>query len=313
MPLGETMMARYGLLQGKVVAVTGAGRGIGREIALLCASEWASVIVNDLGASADGQGADQGPAEEVARLIRQGGGHAIANGANVADPAQAATIIEDAIKHFGRIDGVVNNAGILRDSIFHRLSHEDWKVVIDVCLNGPFNVAKAAAPYFKEQQSGSFVHFASASGVIGNMGQANYAAAKMGVVGLSNSIALDMERFNVRSNCIVPFAWSRLTGTIPVTSEEERKRVERMQAMTPAKIAPLVAALLSDSAADITGQIFGARKNEVMLFSKIRPSRQIAKMEGWTPRTIASEAFPAMRAAMQPLARSADVWPYDPI
>lgn len=307
------MMAERGVLEGKVIAITGAGRGIGREIALLCAQEGASVVVNDLGGSADGEGADRGPAEEVVEVIRQGGGIAVANGANVADPQQAASIVEDAVQNFGRIDGVVNNAGILRDRIFHRLSHEDWKLVIDVCLNGPFNVARAAAPHFKEQQAGAFVHFASASGVIGNMGQANYSAAKMGVVGLSNSIALDMERFNVRSNCIVPFAWSRLTGTIPETSEEERKRVERMKSMTPAKIAPLVVALLCDAASDITGQIFGARKNEVMLFSKIRPSRQFANAAGWTPEAIARDAFPAMRPAMEPLARSADIWPYDPV
>ncbi|OQW74997.1 MAG: 3-hydroxyacyl-CoA dehydrogenase, partial [Proteobacteria bacterium ST_bin14] len=209
------------MLQGKVVAVTGAGRGIGREIALLCAREGAAVVINDFGGSADGEGLDAGPAQETANDIKAAGGRAIANTASVADPAGAASIIEDAVKAFGRIDAVVNNAGILRDRIWHKMSHEDWSAVIDVHLNGAFNVSKAATPYFRDQQSGSFIHFTSTSGLIGNFGQANYSAAKLGIVGLSQSIALDMARAGVRSNCIAPFAWSRLVATIPATTPEE--------------------------------------------------------------------------------------------
>ncbi len=306
-------MAESRMLEGKVVAVTGAGRGIGREIALLCAQEGAHVVVNDLGASADGEGADAGPAEEVAALIRGGGGKAIVNGASVADPQGATSIIEDAVKAFGRIDGVVNNAGILRDRIFHRLSEIDWKQVIDVHLNGAFLVSKAAAPYFKDQGSGSFVHFTSTSGLIGNFGQANYSAAKMGIVGLSNSIALDMQKFGVRSNCIAPFAWSRLIATIPATNDAEEQRIERMKTMSADKIAPMVATLLSDAAQDVTGQIFGVRKNEIFVFSRPRPVKTMHRSEGWTVRSIAEELLPAMKPVMGPLERSADIWPYDPV
>ena len=191
-------------LDGKVVAVTGAGRGIGRDIALLCARQGANVVVNDLGASAEGEGADAGPAEEVAALIRAEGGKAIVNGASVAEPEGAASIIEDAVKQFGRIDGVVNNAGILRDRIFHKMSIVDWKQVIDVHLNGSFYVSKAAAPYFKDQGSGSYVHFTSTSGLIGNFGQANYSAAKAGVNGLTRALSREWAPHGINVNAIAP-------------------------------------------------------------------------------------------------------------
>jgi NAD(P)-dependent dehydrogenase (short-subunit alcohol dehydrogenase family) len=303
-----------GMLDGKVVAVTGAGRGVGREIALLCAREGASVVVNDLGASAEGEGADAGPARETVDDIIAAGGKAIVNGASVADPAGAASIIEDAVKAFGRIDAVVNNAGILRDRIWHKMSHEDWAAVIDVHLNGCFNVSKAATPYFRDQGSGSFIHFTSTSGLIGNFGQANYSAAKLGIVGLSQSIALDMARAGVRSNCIAPFAWSRMTASIPATTPEEQARVERLKTMSADKIAPLVAFLASDAAKDVTNQIFGVRKNEIFLFSKPRPIRSMHKSDGWTPSAIAEELLPAFRNSFARAdERSGDIFPYDPI
>lgn len=300
-------------LEGKVVAVTGAGRGIGREIALLCAREGAAVVVNDLGTSGEGEGADAGPAEEVVSLIRSDGGRAVVNGASVADPAGAASIVEDGVKAFGRIDGVVNNAGILRDRIFHKMSQTDWDQVIQVHLNGAFNVSKAAAPHFKDQGSGAFVHFTSTTGLVGNVGQANYGAAKLGIVGLSTAIALDMKRFGVRSNCVAPFAWSRMTSSIPVTDDASAQRVERMKSMSADKIAPIVATLLSDDAADVTGQIFGVRRNEIFLFSVPRPIRTMQRGDGWSVDSIVEELLPAMRPAMHPLQVSADVWPYDPV
>lgn len=303
-----------GILEGKVVAVTGAGRGIGREIALLCARHGAAVVVNDPGVAQSGDGGDAGPADTTVNDIRAAGGQAWANLANVADPKAAASIVEDAVQRFGRIDAVVNNAGILRDTIWHKMSYEDWTSVIDVNLTGAFNVSKAATPYFREQQSGSFIHFTSTSGLIGNVGQANYSAAKLGLVALSHSIALDMARWGVRSNCIAPFAWSRMTASIPAETPEQKLRVERMKTMSADKIAPLVAYLASDAAKDVTNQIFAVRKNEIVLFNKPRPVRSMVKLEGWTPEAIAEELIPAFRPAFARADEvSAHVFPYDPV
>lgn len=302
-----------GRLAGKVVAVTGAGRGIGREIALLCAREGAAVLVNDLGAAADGAGGDASPARETVTDIEAAGGRARANLASVSDPAGAASIIEDALTAFGRIDAVVNNAGFLRDRIWHKLSAEDWRAVIDVHLHGAFNVSKAATPHFKEQGSGAFIHFTSTSGLIGNFGQANYSAAKMGIVGLSNAIALDMARFGVTSNCIAPFAWSRMTASIPGDDPAELARVERMKSMSADKVAPLAAFLAGDAARAITGEVFAVRKNEIFLFSKPRPVRALHRSEGWSVESLEKEFFPAIRPSLHPLQRSAEVFDWDPV
>ena len=300
-------------MDGKVLLVTGAGRGIGREMALLGAREGAKVVVNDLGGSVDGEGgASQKPAEEVVAEIRKFGGQAVANFNSVADPSQAQAIVKAAIDNFGRIDAVINNAGILRDRIFHRMSIEDWKQVIDVHLNGSFYVSRAAANYFKEQESGAFVHFTSTSGLIGNFGQANYAAAKLGIVGLSKSIALDMARFNVRSNCVSPFAWSRMIGTIPTETPEQQARVEKIKKMTPDKIAPLAIFLVSDLAKGVTGQIMAMRMHELYLFSQNRPIKTVHSGEGWTPQRIADIALPALRSSFTPNERSGDVFSWDP-
>jgi NAD(P)-dependent dehydrogenase (short-subunit alcohol dehydrogenase family) len=301
-------------LVGKVVAITGAGRGIGREIALLCAREGAAVVVNDPGVAQAGDSGDTSVAEATANDIVSAGGRAHPNFANVADPKGATSIIEDAVQRFGRIDAVVNNAGILRDAIWHKMSYEDWKSVIDVNLNGAFCVSKAATPYFRDQQSGSFIHFTSTSGLIGNIGQANYSAAKLGLVALSQSIALDMARFGVRSNCIAPFAWSRMTSSIPADTPEQKERVERMRSMSADKIAPLVAYLASDLSKDVTNQVFSVRKNEILLFSKPRPVRSMIKLEGWTSETIAAELIPALRPKFARADEvSAHVFPYDPV
>jgi NAD(P)-dependent dehydrogenase (short-subunit alcohol dehydrogenase family) len=300
-------------LQDKVVIVTGAGRGIGREIALLCATEGAKVVVNDPGGAPDGAGSSAAPAEEVVEEIRKAGGTAVANFETVAEAIPASKIVKQAVDTYGKLDGVVNNAGILRDAIFHRMSVEAFEAVIKVHLMGTFYVSHAAARLFREQESGTFVHFTSTSGLIGNFGQANYAAAKLGIVGLSKSIALDMNRFNVRSNCISPFAWSRLIGTIPTETDAEKARVERMKQMGPEKIAPLSAFLLTDAAKDVTGQIFAVRMNEIFLMGQSRPIRSVHRAEGWTSETIAEHAMPALKGSFYRLDRSADIFSWDPI
>ena len=301
------------MMDNKVVIVTGAGGGIGRDIALAMAREGAKVIVNDVGASMTGEGHDVGPAQRVVDEIRAAGGEAAANTDSVADAAAADRIVTTALDTYGRLDAVVNNAGILRDRFFHKMSVDEFDSVIKVHLYGSYFVSRAAANHFKAQESGAFVHMTSTSGLIGNFGQANYAAAKLGIMALSKSIALDMRKFNVRSNCIAPFAWSRMIGSIPVETEAEKARVERMKQMTPAKIAPLAVALASDAGVDVTGQVFAIRNNEIFLMSQPRPIRSVHRGEGWTPETVAQHALPALKGSFYALDRSSDVFTWDPV
>ncbi len=300
------------MLDGKVVVVTGAGGGIGRDIALMAGANGARVIVNDIGAGLDGSGHDDGPAARVVAEIKAAGGEALASLDSVADAEGAQRIVQTALNAFGRLDGVVNNAGILRDTFFHKMTEEEWDRVVKVHLYGSFHVSRAAAPVFKQQQSGSLVHMTSTSGLIGNLAQANYSAAKLGIVGLSKSIALDMQRFGVRSNCIAPFAWSRMISSIKVDSPEQEARVARLQQMTPAKIAPLAVYLLSERATSVSGQIFCVRNNEILLFSQPRPVRSVQREGGWTPEQIAEHAMPALSASFHGLDVSSDVFTWDP-
>ena len=301
------------MVEGKIVVVTGAGGGIGRDIALAMAREGARVVVNDIGASVSGEGNDAGPAQAVVNEIKAAGFDAVANTDSVSDATSANRIVQTALDAFGRIDVIVNNAGILRDRFFHKMSLDEWDAVIKVHLYGAFHVSRAAAPHFKEQASGNYIHMTSTSGLIGNFGQANYAAAKMGVAALSKSIALDMQKFNVRSNCISPFAWSRMIGSIPTDTPEEQARVERIKQMTPAKIAPLAVALASDAAHEVSGQIFAVRANEIFLMSQPRPIRGVHRSEGWTPQTVAEHAMPALKADFFALETSGEVFSWDPV
>jgi NAD(P)-dependent dehydrogenase (short-subunit alcohol dehydrogenase family) len=274
----------------------------------------AKVVVNDIGASLTGIGEQSAtPGEQTKAIIEQRGGKAVTNTDSVADWESAKRIVASAIEAFGRVDIVVNNAGILRDQIFHKMTPEEWRAVIDVHLNGSFYVSRAAAEHFRAQGSGAYVHMTSTSGLVGNFGQANYSAAKLGIAALSKSIALDMQRFGVRSNCIAPFAWSRMTSSIPAETPEQKERVEKLKRMTPEKNAPLAVFLASDAAKDVTGQVFAARNNELFLFSQPRPVRSAHRSEGWTPELIAEHAMPALRAQFMPLDRSPDVFSWDPV
>jgi len=301
------------MAEGKVVVVTGAGGGIGRDFALAMAANGARVVVNDIGASVAGEGRDAGPAQQVAQEITAAGGEAVASTDSVAEWESAGRIVQCALDSFGRIDAVVNNAGILRDRFFFNMSLDEWKAVIDVHLNGSFYVARAAAPHFRSQHSGAYVNMTSTSGLVGNLGQANYSAAKLGIAGLSKSIALDMARYNVRSNCIAPFAWSRMIGSIPTDTPDQKERVEKLKTMQTSKIAPLAVYLVSDAAKDVSGQIFGVRANEIFLFSQNRPLRSVQRSDGWTPEKIAEHAVPALKPHFYPLERSQDVFSWDPV
>jgi NAD(P)-dependent dehydrogenase (short-subunit alcohol dehydrogenase family) len=301
-----------GMVSGKVAIVTGGGRGIGRAIALGLAQEGARVVVCDIGASLQGAGTDVAPAQQVADEIKRKGGEAIPSTLSIAEPDNADAIVKAALAAFGRVDILVNNAGILRDVIFHKMSWSDWEDVIAVHLHGSFNMSRAVAGHFREQNSGAFVHMTSTSGLIGNFGQANYMAAKLGIAGLSRAIALDMQRFKVRSNCIAPFAWTRMIDSIPAQTDEEKRRIERFQQMTPEKIAPLVVYLASDKAEGISGQIFAVRNNEIFLFNQPRPIRSMHRPDGWTADKIDEQFKHEFGPALTPLERSGDVFSWDP-
>ncbi len=302
-----------GMLDGKVAVVTGAGGGIGRATAIALAANGAKVVVNDVGASVTGEGHDDGPAHRVVAEITQanGAGRAVANGGSVASWDDAQAMVKQAIDSFGRIDMVVNNAGILRDRMFHYMSPEEFDAVMKVHLYGAFYVSRAAVTHFRKQESGCFVHITSTSGLIGSVGQVNYGAAKLGIAGLSRNIAMDMQRYHIRSNCIGPHAFSRMIETVPGQTEEQLKaRAERTR---PDHIAQLIAFLGTDAAANVSGQIFGVRGNEIYLYNQPRPIRIMARPDGWNPEKLAEHWLPAVEKAFTPLERTRDVFAWDPI
>ncbi len=304
-----------GVLDGKVVIVTGAAGGIGKECALLAAREGAKVVANDLGGSvAGGDEGDAGPAEKTAQEIRAAGGEAVSNSDSVTSMAAVKAMVEQAKDTFGGLHAIINPAGILRDKMFHKMDDADWDAVIDVHLRGAYNVSRASIELFRGQEDGSYVHFTSTSGLIGNIGQANYAAAKLGVMGLSRIIAMEGAAKNVRSNIIAPFAWTRMIATIPVKDEAGVQRIERIKnAMRADQVAQLAVALAAPASKDTSGQIFAVRGNEVVLFNQPRPVRSVARIEGWTPQTLIDQALPSMKASFTDVGASASVFPYDPI
>lgn len=303
------------MLADKVVIVTGAGGGVGKAIALGAAAQGARVVVNDLGVTLNGEQSGQSPADQVVAEIVAQGGQAVADGHSVAQWDSASAIVERAVKEFGRVDAIVNSAGILRDSIFHKMTPADFELVIRVHLFGAFNMSRAAAGHFREQGGGALVHMTSTAGLIGSIGQANYAAAKMGIVGLSRSIAMDMARFGVRSNCIAPHAFSRMIESVPGLSPEDQERYleKRRQSTRPEQIAPLAVYLCSEAAKEVSGQIFGARGNEVYLYNQTRPVRTLHRGDGWSPGALADMLVPALGSSFTPLERTRDVLGWEAI
>jgi len=285
-----------GALTGKVVLVTGGGNGIGRDCALIAAQEGAKVVVNDLGGGLKGE--DEGSAsaaELVAQEIRAAGGEAVSNSDSVTSLKAVEGMVEQARDTFGGLHAVINPAGILRDVMFHKMSEQDWDRVIDVHMRGSFNVARATIELFREQNDGAYMFFTSTSGLFGNVGQANYGAAKMGIAGLSRIIAMEGARNNVRSNCLAPVAWTRMTQSVPVKDEAAAARravmAEKIRADQPARFS---VAMVAPAASHVSGQVFGASGENIILYSQPRPIETVTKEEGWTVDTILSEAVPAM-------------------
>ena len=302
-----------GVVEGKVAVVTGGGGAIGGAISRLLAKNGAKVVVNDVGGTVFGsEQNDMGPAQQTVADIKAGGGEAITNGDSVSTWASAQKIIQAARDTWGKIDLVVNNAGIIRMASFHKMMPKDWEDVINVHLNGSFYVARAAAPHMREQQSGAFVHMSSTAGLVGTLGMANYAAAKIGIVGLSRSIAIDMGHFGVRSNAIAPAAHSRMIDATPNQTPEMAARIERRQrSQKPEHVANLAVFLLSDAAKGITGQIFGARGAEIYLYSQPRPARTIFHSGGWPPEVLAEQLPKMFKTAFTPMERTGDVFSWD--
>lgn len=279
-----------GTLEGKVAIVTGAGRGIGRGEALLLSIQGAKVVVNDVGGTTRGEGADLTPAQQVADEIKAAGGEAIVNGANVTDFAATKQMVDQAIEHFGRLDILVNNAGILRDRMVMNMSEDEWDAVIAVHLKGTFNCSRHAAAYWRERsKSGDEVHAriintSSPSGLFGNAGQSNYGAAKAGIAAFTVIVAQELQKYGVTVNAVSPSARTRMTEETfgPLAVPEDS-----FDALAPENIAPLVAYLASDDASGITGQVFGVRGGNISLLQGWTPAKVIEREDRWEPADLA--------------------------
>jgi NAD(P)-dependent dehydrogenase (short-subunit alcohol dehydrogenase family) len=273
-----------GMLDGKVAVITGAGRGIGRGEALLFAGEGARVVVNDVGGEWDGTGQDPRPASEVVEEIAAAGGEAVAHYDDISEPQGAAAVIGLALKKWGRIDALVNNAGILRDRMVFNMSVEEWDAVIKVHLRGTFLCTKEVASHWRdrakagERPQGRIVNTSSTSGLLGNAGQSNYGAAKAGIAGFTQIVAMELARYGVTVNAIAPGARTRMTEK---TFGEITVPQEGFDPLAPENVAPLVAYLCTDQAADITGQVFGITGGLVQLYQGWTPVAEIDRNERW--------------------------------
>jgi NAD(P)-dependent dehydrogenase (short-subunit alcohol dehydrogenase family) len=294
-----------GILNGKVVLITGGGNGIGRDCALIAAREGAKVVVNDLGGSLTGdEVGSAGPAETVAQEIRAAGGEAVSNSESVTSMSAVKGMVEQAMDSFGGLHAVINPAGILRDRMFHKMGEDDWDKVIEVHMRGTFNVCRATIEHFRNQEDGAYVLYTSTSGIIGNIGQGNYGAAKMGIAGLSRIIAMEGAAKNVRCNCLAPVAWTRMTQSVPVRDEASAARRKQIaETIRPDQPARFSVALISDAAKNVTGQIFGASGENLILYSQPRAIETVSKPEGWTLETILSEALPRLSGKFYSLER----------
>ena len=277
-------------LDGRVAIVTGAGRGIGRSVARLLASEGASVVVNDLGSAVDGSGHDSGPAHDVVTEIAEAGGKAVANGADISVFAAAENLVQTAIEEFGRLDILVNVAGILRDRMVFNMTEQEWDDVIRVHLRGTFNTTRFASAHWRslrdESAQNRIINFTSVSGLHGAPGQPNYAAAKMGIVGLTWSSARALGKYGVTVNAISPGAATRMTDSVPTDRRRTRPEVDEW---SPDNVAPIVAYLASERSGWITGRIIHSSGYEVSLYSNPEPVVRIVGTGPWQPDALAEQ------------------------
>ena len=292
-----------GMLDGRVAICTGSGRGVGAEVAKLMAANGAKVIVNDPGVGGGGEGGDKGPAEQIADEIRAGGGEASANFGSVTSFEDCVQMVAQARDEFGRCDIIFNPAGILRDRMFHKMSPDDWQAVIDVHLTGHFNVCRAAINLFREQEYGRVVMVSSTSGLLGNVGQANYGAAKLGIVALARIMAMENASKGVRVNVICPSADTRMTRSVPTPKDPDMAaaRDERLRRSRADAIAPLCVFLASEQAEYVNGQVFHQRAGELSLYGMPQPVRMVHHNGGWTPELIDEVAMPALSNQFSPI------------
>ncbi|QGZ93654.1 SDR family NAD(P)-dependent oxidoreductase [Terricaulis silvestris] len=297
------------MLDGKVAIVTGAGGAIGAAVAKHLAASGAHVVVNDLGGGVTGSGRDAGPAQRIADAIAAAGGEASAGSEDVSDWADAQRLVQRALDTFGHLDIVINNAAIQDFVNFEETSFDHFDKHMRVNVYGCFNVARAAAPVFVKAQAGAYVHMTSSTGLIGMAGNAPYMTSKAALIGLSRSIALDMAKYNVRSNCLAPAAVSRMS---PKRADEATEALYRDR-MRPELVAPITTYLASDAAAGVTGQIFGVRGTELYLYSQPRPIRTLQRNDGWSLESIAEQVGPTWRAALTPLEDTYHVFSWPPL
>jgi NAD(P)-dependent dehydrogenase (short-subunit alcohol dehydrogenase family) len=292
-----------GMLDGRVAICTGAGRGVGGEVAKLMAANGAKVIVNDPGTSGSGEGSDTTPAQDIVNQIKAAGGDAAANYGSVAKFDDCLQMVAQARDTFGGLHIVFNAAGILRDKMFHNMFPEDWQAVIDVHLTGHFNVNRAAINLFREQNYGRLIMVSSTSGLLGNIGQANYGSAKFAVVALARIVAMENASRGITANVICPSADTRMTRSVPTPKDPAAAalREERLRRSRADAIAPLCVFLASEQASYVNGQVFHQRAAELSLYSHMRPVRMVHHNGGWTPELIADVAMPSLQSGFTSL------------